>query len=394
MAENGDGGQMMIVLLLGVVVMMCLSSCCSSLLTAYANECDTDGMFSMFAGDWYWNLVPSTGVLGCGSSGTTEPVASTTENTTEQIEENKSNQPTTSGGTSDSKCNIGTEANYDYRVREKDSNGDWKCPSGWHDTKCGLVSNADGKWVDGDTTGAKQCRKRKSGTTGSNSSSASSNSECVTLIHKDGSKDLCFIGGANHYKHSNLKEIGLDDNISNVTVPKGISLQFWEHPNYGGRQTAAIVGPVTNLDLGEIAFDDGSYGIKNKASTLQFWKNSSPTSNDASSTSNDTSSMSLGDVLNKLGTSSTSTDASSGVTLYRDTKYGGKSKRHGTINVSNASDTGMNNVISSMKISPGYVLKGYYDKNFKGKSKKWESDTNWIGTTWNDKISSYKIYKK
>ena len=372
MAENGDGGQMVIVLILGVVVMMCLSSCCSSLLTAYANECDTSGMFSMLAGDWYWNIIPS-GILGC-TGGTAVTDASTTMNTTEQVEENKNNQPTTSGESADSKCNIGTEANYEYRVREKNSSGEWECPSGWHDTKCGLVSNADGKWVDGDETGAKQCRKRKSGTTGTNSSSSSSNSDCVTLILKDGSsKNLCFIGGSNHYQHSDLKGIGLDDNISNVTVPKGISLQFWEHPSYEGRQTAAITGPVANLDLGEIAFDDGTYGIKNKASTLQFWKNSS-TSNNASSTSNDTS--------------------SSGVTLYRDTKYGGKSKRHGTINISNASDTGMNNVISSMKISPGYVFKGYADKNYKGKSKTWKSDTNWIGTTWNDKISSYKIYKK
>jgi len=370
MAENGDGGQMVIVLILGVVMMMCLSSCCSSLLTAYANECDTGGMFSMFAGDWYWNLVPSTGILGC-TGGTAVADASATVNTTEQIDENKNNQPTTTGGTSDSKCNIGTEANYDYRVREKNSNGDWECPSGWHDTKCGLVSNADGKWVDGDETGAKQCRKRKSGTTGSNSSS--SNSECVTLTHKDGSKDLCFSGGANEYDHGSLKEINLNDKISSVTVPKGVTLQLWEHANYSGRN-AVVVGPATNKDLGEIAYSDGSYGIKNKASTLRFWKNSSSTSNNASSTSKDAS--------------------SSGVTLYRDTKYGGKSKRHGTINISNASDTGMNDVISSMKISPGYVFKGYENKNFKGKSKTWKSDTNWIGTTWNDRISSYKIYKK
>ena len=372
MAENGDGGQMMIVLLLGVVVMMCLSSCCSSLLTAYANECDTGGMFSMLAGDWYWSLVPSTGILGC-TGGPVGTDASTTMNTAEQIEENKSSQPTTSGGTADSKCNIGTEANYDYRVREKNSNGDWECPSGWHDTKCGLVSNADGKWVDGDETGAKQCRKRKSGTTGSNSSSSSSNSECVSLIHKDGSKELCFTGGANEYDHGLLKEIDLDDKISNVTVPQGVTLQMWEHPKYGGRN-AVVVGPVTNLDLGEIAYSDGSYGIKNKASTLRFWKNSSSQSNDASSTSNDAS--------------------SSGVTLYRDTKFGGKSRRHGTINVSNASDTGMNDVISSMKISPGYVFKGYEHKNFKGKKKEWKSDTKWIGPTWNDRISSYKITKK
>ena len=241
MAENGDGGQMVIVLLLGVVVMMCLSSCCSSLLTAYANECDTGGMFSMFAGEWYWNLVPSTGILGCTAGGTTgasTTVASTTENTTEQIEENKKNQPTTSGGSTDSKCNIGTEANYDYRVREKNSNGEWKCPSGWADTRCGLVSNADGKWVDGDTTGAKQCRKRKSGTTGSNSSSSSSSSDLKVKLVDDPNKgpgSATWDVGVGDYP--NLMQ-DLDrtwnDRIAGFDIPKGLRVIAYTNSNFGG----------------------------------------------------------------------------------------------------------------------------------------------------------------
>ena len=380
MAENGDGGQMVIVLLLGVVMMMCLSSCCSSLLTAYANECDTCGTFSMFAGNWYWNLVPSTGILGCTAGVTTD--ASTTVSTTEQVEENKNNQPTTSGGSSDSKCNIGTEANYDYRVREKNSNGEWKCPSGWADTKCGLVSNADGKWVDGDTTGAKQCRKRKSGTTGSNSSSSSSSSDLKVKLVDDPSKgpgSATWDVGVGEYP--NLMQ-DLDrtwnDRIAGFDIPKGLRVIGYTNSNFGG----------TSITLdGKDEKDAKGYYTHwlDRVNGEQMWdKISSLKVQDMRSSTLPPSSSSIW----------TAHNSSSGVTLYRDTKYGGKSKQHGTINVSNASDTGMNNVISSMKISPGYVLKGYDDKNFKGKSKTWKSDTDWIGTSWNDKISSYKIYKK
>ena len=299
MAENGDDGQMMIVLLLGVVVMMCVSSCCSSLLTAYANECDTDGMFSMFAGDWYWNLVPSPGVLGCTAGGTTD--ASATVNTVEQIVENKSNQPTTSGESTDSKCDIGTEANYEYRVREKNSSGEWKCPNGWTDTKCGLVSNADGKWVDGDETGAKQCIKPKSGKTGS-SNNGTSSANCITIFsdynydktnRPKGEHTLCINSGNSEMKIPNLKNVKSgrhhwNDRISHVSVPQGITLSLWDNEKWTGKQTEHIVGPVNRKSLREIKYKNGQGGnINAEATTLHFWKN-----NDASSASTPTTSTS------------------------------------------------------------------------------------------------------
>jgi hypothetical protein len=167
-----------------------------------------------------------------------------------------------------------------------------------------------------------------------------------------------------------------NDRIAGFDIPKGLRVIGYTNTNFGG----------TSITLdGKDEKDAKGYYTHwlDRVNGEQMWDK--------------ISSLKVQDMRSsqQKGASSTSNDASSsGVTLYRDTKYGGKSKRHGTTNVSNASATGMNNVISSMKISPGYALKGYDDKNFKGKSKTWKSDTNWIGTSWNDKISSYKIYKK
>jgi hypothetical protein len=428
--DNGSGDSTMIVLLLGGVMMMCLSSCCSSIMTAYANECDTDGTFSALAGDWYWNIVPSSGLMGCttsditvtttddssggdgdtntggsgggGGSGSGCSPGDTSKNTyKKRIEkdgkwtcesgyedtgctwgdrehEERQCRKLKSGEKDDkkSKCNVGTEANYDYRERRKTSSGRWECPEGWSDTKCGLVTNADGKWVDGDDKGKKQCRKRKKGTGGG--SSTKPKSGCVVII-SDGKgtnraadqRELCLASGQDKFEMQDLRTIDWHDRISSVSVPSGITLSLWDNANWKGKQTVDIVGPVTNKDLGEVQYKNGQGGnIKNEASTLHFWK--SGTSGGSSSGSSNTKA----------------------VRLYRDINYGGKEVGFNETSVKDASKYGVNDVISSLKVRGGYVFKGYPDKNFKGTPKEWKSDTKWIGTTWNDKISSFKIVKK
>lgn len=63
-----------------------------------------------------------------------------------------------------SKCNIGKEDGYKFRVRRKTSSGRWECPKGWKETQCGKVrydaGNGNMQWVDGSKSGAMQCKKK------------------------------------------------------------------------------------------------------------------------------------------------------------------------------------------------------------------------------------------
>ena len=420
----------MIVLLLGGVMMMCLSSCCSSLMTAYANECDTDGTFGALAGDWYWDIVPSTGILGCTSDGGGGGDGGNYGPPSDDTSKDTTSSTTTGGGgsgdggdkckdsnytytgkikkdgkwtcksgyeqtgcsdkklqcrkkkTGSSKCKPGTESNYDYRRRIEHKSKGWICPTGWESTGCG--------WSDGAELGEKQCRKRKKAGGSSSSSSNGgdtklSSSSCIKLhaisssgedIKKITNRDpadyeICLDSGKNEYYTADLKPINWQDRITHVTVPKGITLAMWDHTSQGGRRTNDIVGPVTKKYLGEVSATDGTTGkLKYEASSLQFWKN------------------------NDSGGSSSGSSSGKAVRLYRDINYGGKEVGFDEVSVKDAGKYGLNNVISSMKIKKGYVLKGYDDKNFGGTPREWKEDTKWIGTTWNDKISSFKIVKK
>jgi len=64
-----------------------------------------------------------------------------------------------------SKCNVGKESGYKFRVRRKTSSGRWECPKGWKDTQCGKIQYDVGggnmRWVDGTKSGAMQCKKKK-----------------------------------------------------------------------------------------------------------------------------------------------------------------------------------------------------------------------------------------
>ena len=435
----------MIVVLLGGVMMMCLSSCCSSIMTAYANECDTSGSLSFLAGDWYSTTFP-TGLLGCTETGGGDTTTSGGDTTTSGGDTTTSGggggtgssscTPGTTGdntyqrriekdgkwscvdgyqdtgctwgdvvdgndqgerqcrklkpgenGEKKSVCNLGTESEYDYRTRRKTSSGRWECPKGWSDTKCGLVTNSDGTWLDGSDKGMKQCRRIKKGTTSSGSGSVPK-SGCITIISEDdndrtnrpkGEHTLCMTDSENDKKIVNLKTIkgsdGYDwnDRITHVSVPKGITLSLWDNADWKGKQTEDIVGPVTRKALGEVNYKNGQGGnIQYEATTLHFWRN------------NDTSSSSGGE----------NSSGSKPVIVYRDINYAGREKGYGGgTKIKNASTEGMNKVITSMRIKKGYKFTGCDKKDLKGTCKTWKSDTKWIGTSWNDRIQSYKIDK-
>ncbi len=428
MAEGDD--SMIIVVLLGALMMMCLSSCCSSIMTAYANECDTSGSLGFLAGDWYWTTFPF-GILGCtmdtsavvsgdgGDGGTgggtggggggwsggcdagdtsqykyddrklrtngswtcADGWQDTGCNWGDGDNEKRQCRQSINGstGASESKCNLGTESNFKYRERRKTSSGRWECPKGWADTRCGLVTNADGKWVDGDDKGKKQCRRRIKGTMKS-----SQGDTCITVFQdaaynnvtnrSAGEYTFCLDVGTDRKEVPNLKNMDWHDRITHVTVPKGITLELHDHELFKTGANVTVSGPLTRKPLTELTWNSKGESPNVEVNSLKFYKNDdspkapSPSSNPAK--------------------------AGKKVELYRDIKYSGKYKAYNSANVPDASKEGMNKVITSMGITKGYVFKGCDKKNFKGTCKKWTSNTKWIGTTWNDRIQSYKIYKK
>jgi hypothetical protein len=52
-----------------------------------------------------------------------------------------------------------------------------------------------------------------------------------------------------------------------------------------------------------------------------------------------------------------------------------------------------NDTISSMRIQQGYKMKAYENPDYKGAEKHFKGNIKWIGNTWNDRISSFKIVK-
>ena len=448
MSNNGSGSDStMIVVLLGGVMVMCLSSCCSSIMTAYANECDTSGSLSFLAGDWYWTTFP-TGLLGCtetgsgtggdtsggtsggdtttsggGGTGSSSCTPGITGDNTYQTRVEKNGKWSCADGYQDtgctwgdvldgndqgarqcrklksgekgekkSVCNLGTESENDYRTRRKTSSGRWECPKGWMDTKCGLVTNSDGTWLDGSDKGMKQCRKLKNGTTSSGSGSVPK-SGCITIISEDNNDKtnrpkaehtLCMTGSENDKKIGNLRTIkGSDghdwnDRITHVSVPKGITLNLWDNDNWKGKQTENIVGPVTRKALGEVNYRNGQGGnINIEATTLHFWRN-----NDTSSSSGNASNSS-----SKGGCNYSS--KSDKVWVFDKSKYGGncQSFGNGTHNLALSS-------VGSLKIPKNSKrrVKLCQEYNQGGSCKYFVKDTSNMFSSHNN-AKSVKVYK-
>jgi len=81
------------------------------------------------------------------------------------------------------------------------------------------------------------------------------------------------------------------------------------------------------------------------------------------------------------------------VIAYEHKDYGGSSQRFTIGNYPKLSAFKMNDKISSFKIDPGYRVIGYIDENYKGASRIFEGDIDFVGKDFNDKISSLEVKK-
>lgn len=80
--------------------------------------------------------------------------------------------------------------------------------------------------------------------------------------------------------------------------------------------------------------------------------------------------------------------------IYNDLNYAGTSLSlpEGSHSLNQLKIYGFaDNSLTSLKVTKGYKATIYVDDNFKGSSKSFTSDVNWIGDDWNDKTSSIKI---
>ena len=107
------------------------------------------------------------------------------------------------------------------------------------------------------------------------------------------------------------------------------------------------------------------------------------------------SSSSGGSSSGSSGNTSTNT-ASGDIYIYQDINYGGRnaSLGLGDYTLSSLQAKGFkNDDLSSIKCPWGYKVTLYADDNFSGATKVITEDTSWIGTDWNDRVSSIKVEK-
>lgn len=99
------------------------------------------------------------------------------------------------------------------------------------------------------------------------------------------------------------------------------------------------------------------------------------------------------------GSSSSSSNvntASGDIYIYQDANYGGRSASLGLgeYTLSSLQAKGFkNDDLSSVKCPWGYKVTMYADDNFKGSTKVITADTSYVGSDWNDKVSSIKVEK-
>ena len=88
--------------------------------------------------------------------------------------------------------------------------------------------------------------------------------------------------------------------------------------------------------------------------------------------------------------------ASGNIFIYQDINYGGRqaSLGEGDYNLASLQSKGFqNDDLSSIIVPFGYKVTLYKDDNFQGETKVITSDTNWIGSDFNDVVSSIKVEK-
>lgn len=83
------------------------------------------------------------------------------------------------------------------------------------------------------------------------------------------------------------------------------------------------------------------------------------------------------------------------ITIYKDGGYSGSASNMSATEYPNLVNIGWNDMISSIKLGKGIIkVVVHQDIKYKGSSKHIRGDTDFSGTSWNDKISSFTIYKK
>ncbi len=134
------------------------------------------------------------------------------------------------------------------------------------------------------------------------------------------------------------------DQISSLTVSSGCTATLFEHPAYQGNSLSV--------------------------SSDTAW---------------------VGDGWNDIVSSVRVTRNNCQVTIFMDAYYQGASQtlRRGSHDMNTLSIG--NDMLSSLKVSPGCTATLYEHAGYQGESLTISSDTDWIGGSWNDRISSIKI---
>lgn len=100
----------------------------------------------------------------------------------------------------------------------------------------------------------------------------------------------------------------------------------------------------------------------------------------------------------QVQTTTTTKAAETGVVyIYQDINYGGRvaALNEGRYNLAALQAKGFqNDDLSSLKVQSGYEAILYADDNFQGETRTITSDTSWIGSDFNDKMSSIVVQKK
>lgn len=75
--------------------------------------------------------------------------------------------------------------------------------------------------------------------------------------------------------------------------------------------------------------------------------------------------------------------------MYEHKNYGGEARTVARGAYVSSIGTLWNDEVSSMKVSPGCVLNAYEHNDFGGSHKAFQGNIPWVGSGWNDRISSY-----
>ncbi|MFQ9514879.1 MAG: RICIN domain-containing protein [Eubacterium sp.] len=135
----------------------------------------------------------------------------------------------------------------------------------------------------------------------------------------------------------------------------------------------------------------------NNGDTVKYWFTYCNTSGNTQDTATYTYTHKSGSSSGSTGSGSTAVNTDSGdIYIYQDINYGGASASLGLGNytLSSLQAKGFkNDDLSSVKCPWGYKVTLYADDNFSGATKVVTEDTSWIGTDWNDRVSSIKVEK-